>query len=1079
MNRFKNRNRSGFSLLIVLTVLFSFAALFPLVYLQTDDNFKRSQQVTTHAQIHWATTGETQRAHLEAARRTYSSPPAMTTFTHLATYTLPPGDYRLVPFTIQIQTTVASDPARSDEWDVTQNILLLENAAGSDFATPSTRVFPLVTPIVTFELLDDDKIIATFSREMGPAMLNPLNFTISGPGKGTLGVSPTSVTLIGDPADPFASHTYLLTWDTGARIDGQPINVTVAYAGDFQGNPWRGLTGTALEPPATTNTGMWKMVVSGTLHTLALKKDGTVWAWGNNTYGQLGDGTTISRSTPVKVSGLSNIIAIARGVEHSMALSVTGTVYVWGRNNLNQLGDGTTVNRPHPQAVSGLADIIAISGGLGHSLALRGDGKVWAWGDNTSGQIGNGSTVAQPTPLELSGVLIEKVIAISAGYDHSLALRADGVAFAWGRNAEGQLGIGNKGVKRSPTEVIDLGNPSNPLPDVVEISAGDTHSLFRLTNGKVRACGNNASGQIGDNSTTERTRPVEVTGLSNVIAIQAATDFSTALKSDGTLWCWGYNVDGQLGNGLTGNLAVPTQVGGLNNVIGFSGGSQHQAVVTAGGDILTWGANGSYQLGNGTNISRLQSGPISPIPADTSIRWKIVKSGGFHTIALKTDGTVWAWGVNTNGQLGDGTTTNRSIPVQVKNLSQVVAIACGNEHSLAIKADGTVWCWGKNEYGQIGDGTTMNRNEPVQVIRSTGLSNVIGISGGAFHSLALRADGMAYAWGFNAYGQLGRINTDPSDSPIPVNIDQVTSLAAGGNFSLARKSDGTLWGWGGNFIGQLGDGTTTPSRPTPFLNTSLSTIVKISAGSGHSLALTLFDKTLRGWGLNASGQLGDGTIAMRTLPIVVPGLPFGKEICCGPQHSLLLTPAGKLWAWGANDFSQLGDGTTNNLKSPRLIPELTAMLGMSGGSRHSLALTAAGVCWAWGDSADGKLGDGTIIKRFLPSAPEDVVFPMMVSTAGNEMNTLSLQIRIRNVATTLDVSTTVPCGIPPGTDRPWNKSSLVTISDGIVLIFGEGLSFETVVPFDKLRFSQVLPTAAIVEIFDLDRNIVVTSKTIP
>jgi hypothetical protein len=239
-------SRLGFSLMLVMVMTLTFVAVYPLVYLQTSDGFKRLQYVGTSTQIYWAAQGEAQRAMTEAAERTYSDPPLMAGFSRIATYTLSPGDYRQATFTIQVKTTVTPPPplpARGDEWSAVQQLLLLQDESVSEFADVPAAPLTFVTPLASFEILGTNQIIATFSREMGPSILNPLNFTISGPGQGTLTPNPDSITLIGDPADPLASHTYLLSWTSGVVVSGQPITIKITNVTDSQGNAVQAIVG--------------------------------------------------------------------------------------------------------------------------------------------------------------------------------------------------------------------------------------------------------------------------------------------------------------------------------------------------------------------------------------------------------------------------------------------------------------------------------------------------------------------------------------------------------------------------------------------------------------------------------------------------------------------------------------------------------------------------------------------------------------------------------------------------------------------------------------------------------------------
>lgn len=297
------------------------------------------------------------------------------------------------------------------------------------------------------------------------------------------------------------------------------------------------------------------VISGGGEHSLALKLDGTIWTWGDNEYGQLGDGTTTDRSTPVQVSTLSGVVTISGGVFHSLALKSDGTIWTWGNNWYGQLGDGTTVERHTPVEVSGLSGVVAIAGGVYHSLALKSDGTVWTWGDNGYGQLGDGTNTNRTTPVQVSS--LSGVVAIARGHQHSLALKSDGTVWAWGYNSDGQLGDGTNTNRTIPIQVSGLSG-------VVAIAGGYNHSLALKSDGTVWIWGNNRFGQLGDGTPTNKTTPVEVSGLSSIVTISGGGDHSLALKSDGTIWAWGYNSDGQLGDGTYTDRYAPVQVSGLD-----------------------------------------------------------------------------------------------------------------------------------------------------------------------------------------------------------------------------------------------------------------------------------------------------------------------------------------------------------------------------------------------------------------------------------------------------------------------------------------------------------------------------------
>ncbi len=346
---------------------------------------------------------------------------------------------------------------------------------------------------------------------------------------------------------------------------------------------------------------------------------------------------------------------------------------------------------------------------------------------------------------------------------------------------------------------------------------------------------------------------------------------------------------------LLSPLAATVAAAGNPEMQRLAAGHAHSLAVKTDGSLWAWGGNWGAQLGDGTTTDRLT--PIQVLTGVTA-----VSAGNVHTLAVRTDASLWAWGYSVYGQLGDGTTGTRSVPVQI--LTNVAAVSATNLHTLAIKTDGGLWAWGFNNYGQLGDGTTTNRSTPVQV-----LSGVAAMSAGLLHSLAIQTDGSLWAWGWNEYAQLGDGATTNRSTPVQV-LTGVAAVSAGAYHTLALKTDGSLWAWGANWYGQLGDGTTT-DRLTPAQ--VLTGVAAVSAGSNHTLALKT-DGSLWAWGSNTGGALGDGTTERRLAPVEV--LTRVTAMSAGNSHSLARKTDGSLWAWGGNSRSQLGDGTTMNRPSP-------------------------------------------------------------------------------------------------------------------------------------------------------------------
>ena len=362
----------------------------------------------------------------------------------------------------------------------------------------------------------------------------------------------------------------------------------------------------------------------------ALFSSGGLWSCGFNGYGELGDNTTTNRSSPVQtVSAGTNWKSVAAGMYHTAAIKTDGTLWTWGRNNVGKLGDNTLDNKSSPvQTISAGTNWKLVAAGMYHTAAIKTDGTLWTWGWNNYGQIGDNTTTSKSSPVQTvaSGTNWKSV---SAAMYHTAAIKTDGTLWTWGWNNYGGLGDNTTAHKSSPVQTVASGT------NWKSVAAGGLHT--------------------------------------------------TAIKTDGTLWLWGYN--------------------------------------------------GYGDLGDNTRIDK--SSPVQTIAGGTN--WKLVAAGQYHTAAIKTDGTLWLWGRNTYGQLGDNTTANKSSPVQtIAAGTNWKSVAAGQFHTTAIKTDGTLWTWGQNTYGKLGDNTTTSKSSPVQTV--AGGTNWKSVTAGYEHTAATKDD---------------------------------------------------------------------------------------------------------------------------------------------------------------------------------------------------------------------------------------------------------------------------------------------------------------------------------------------------
>lgn len=741
--------------------------------------------------------------------------------------------------------------------------------------------------------------------------------------------------------------------------------------------------GGATTPTPSTTPLQATSVASGDFHTCASLPDSTVQCWGDNTYGQLGIDVRVPRAfSPLTVSE-ATATAVSLGGAHSCARLQSGRVECWGSNIAGQLGNGTTTDSFIPVAVSGLSTATAVTASrgrlvdrYGHTCALLAAGTVQCWGLNSAGQLGTGTTVDSTIPANVPGLSGVTVTAVEAGGWHTCALLSNGTVRCWGDNFFGQLGIDPAMATNSPSPVAIA-----DLTNVRAIAAGVVHTCALISGGTVKCWGANGQGRLGDglpvnlSSSTAVIVPVTVTGISTAIAIAAGRAHTCVILSSGAVRCWGDNSIAMLGNGTTTSASSPVSVTGISSAVSIGAGAFHTCARLADATLKCWGDNSNGQLGPGSLVQ--STTPVAVVTSTASSSATSVSAGSVHNCALFSDSTVGCWGWNGDGQLG-GTFRRASTALAVPGITTASSTTAGGWHSCALLAGGSIRCWGDNAYGQLGDGTLTDSSTPVTVsgiINSTPSIGVTttttAIAAGSVRTCALitttttPTTRTVKCWGDNDRGQLGNGTTVNSPTPVTVTgLSTATAITGGWNHSCALLSGGLVNCWGGNDAGQLGTGTLTNSS-VPVAVSGISTATAISSGSlsEHTCAV-ISGGTVRCWGSNSSGQLGNGTLVDSSVPVTVRDISTATAVAVGLSHSCARLSDATVRCWGWNQLGQLGNGTTTDSSVPVTVSGLSGVTALTAGFAHTCARRSDGGMRCWGDNSFVQLGQGTLATSF-------------------------------------------------------------------------------------------------------------------
>jgi len=556
-------------------------------------------------------------------------------------------------------------------------------------------------------------------------------------------------------------------------------------------------SGSTLTPTQVGSATSWAYVSAGNTHTVAIKDDGTLWTWGLNTNGRTGLGTAAgSTLVPTQVGAATSWVYASAGNTNTSAIRSDGTLWSWGANTSGQTGLGTTTgNTLTPTQVGTATNWTYVSVGWNHTLAIRSDGTLWAWGSNQNGRTGldtrAGST---PTPAQVGTA--------TSWTSVSTPLLTD--AFSYGVKGDGTLWFWGQHHRTFPNLTHIMEEYLSPVQVQVAITNWSSApvisgaSMFAIVaDGSLYTWGNNDNNRLGLNLVVLSESLSQVYSNYNWAYISAGQRHTVAIKDNGTLWAWGNNRYGRTGLGtVSGTIPMPTQVGTAANWAYVSTGLRHTVAIKDDGTLWSWGVS----LYTGLGIAAYTTMPI-PTQVGTATSWAYVSAGNTHTVAIKDDGTLWTWGLNNRGQTGlghDGFTAPFYTlePTQIGTATNWAYVSAGESHTLAIRSDGTLWAWGNNVQRQLGTGSAIAQE--LQPVRVGSISTWQSVYAGAFVSFGIRTDGSLWAWGSNNNSITGRnVTNGTTNTPARIGTgNDWSSVAAGEARALATRTDGSLWAWG-------------------------------------------------------------------------------------------------------------------------------------------------------------------------------------------------------------------------------------------------------------------------------------------
>ena len=574
------------------------------------------------------------------------------------------------------------------------------------------------------------------------------------------------------------------------------------------------------------------------------------------------------------------------------------------------------------------------------------------------GLVGATEVALAAAPSEVaSGDLGEKPpwISLDTGDEHTCGVRENGSLWCWGHRFDGRLGQPWPTDRIAPSRVDEA-------TDWASVELGSKHSCATKTDGSLWCFGINLFGQLGDGTQISRSTPTRVSPeVTNWAQVSGGAKHSCATRTDSTLWCWGRNEMGAVGSGTHEVFVLePAQVAGpagwsqvsANGTNARRQRRSHTCAVKTDATLWCWGSNRDGELG----LGEASDDPVrTPRQVAPERDWATVTAGERTTCAIATDGSLWCWGLGRTGALGLGTTESQAAPAQVGTSKTWSTVGAGVEHTCATQVDGTAWCWGRNEDGQLGDGTRRGRRVPVRVVGDEAWSSV---EAGWAHTCGRTAEGLARCWGSDDNGQLGtgRAKDAPTPRAVTDQSGPWTAEWSATDGSCGTTAAGHLSCWSVSYV---------VNRVMFAGFVSGKAWVGATGSSAHTCAIDP-DQALWCAGLNASGQLGDGSHNSRADLKPVSGGGSWAQVSAGDRYTCGVQTDGSLWCWGSGLYGRLGLGDNQERRVPTRVGT-GAWLSVSAGYGSTCAIASDGSLWCWGDNDDGQLGDGTTIDRGVPT----------------------------------------------------------------------------------------------------------------